>query len=220
MRVIEADLDADVGQDAEAGSADARNPGLGIRRGLRGGDERRSRGRRRIRIFLFAAATAGILIAVKGPAVLGLFPGVSVSVNQFRAVPADRAYDVLISEAARTYSVDEDLIRAVIRAESSFDPLQVSPAGAKGLMQIMPVLAKELGITDPFDPRQNIMAGARYLRRLLDSHSGNIALTLASYNAGPATVRRYKGMPPFRETRNYVKKIKGYLAEADTTDTD
>jgi soluble lytic murein transglycosylase-like protein len=87
-------------------------------------------------------------------------------------------------------------------------------------MQIMPALAKDLGVTDPFDPRQNIMAGARYLRRLLDVHSGNVALALASYNAGPANVARYKGMPPFRETRNYVKKIKGYLAEADASATD
>ena len=206
--------------------------GLGIRRHTRrecqrpsphrfASDRRRlERRRRRIRTLLLAVATASIPVAMKGPATLGLFPGVSAAVNQVRAVPQDQAYDDLIREAARRYALDEDLIRAVIRAESSFDPLQVSPAGAKGLMQIMPMLAKELGVTDPFDPRQNVMAGARYLRRLLDSHSGNISLTLASYNAGPATVRRYKGMPPFRETRNYVKKIKGYLAEADTTDTD
>jgi soluble lytic murein transglycosylase-like protein len=135
-------------------------------------------------------------------------------------VPAARAYDGLIREAAGRYKLDEDLIRAVIRAESSFDPLQVSPAGAKGLMQIMPILAKELNVRDPFDPRQNIMAGAKYLRRLLDAHSGNVSLALASYNAGPSTVARYKGMPPFRETRNYVKKIKGYLAEAERAETD
>ena len=157
---------------------------------------------------------------MKGPATLGLFPGVAVSTSDSRAVPADRAYDDLISEAARTYALDEDLIRAVIRAESSFDPLQVSPAGAKGLMQIMPILAKELKVSDPFDPRQNIMAGAGYLRRLLDVHSGNVVLALASYNAGPATVARYRGMPPYRETRNYVKKIKGYLAEAENAETD
>jgi soluble lytic murein transglycosylase-like protein len=129
-------------------------------------------------------------------------------------VPAQEAYDDLIKEAAATYGLDVNLIRAVMRAESSFNPLVVSPAGAQGLMQIMPALAQELGVTDPFDPRQNIMAGARYLRQLLDAHKGNVKLTLASYNAGPGNVARYKGIPPFRETRDYVKKITGYLEEA------
>ena len=133
--------------------------------------------------------------------------------NDFRAVPAQEAYDALIREASATYDVDEDLIRAVMRAESAFNPMVVSSAGAQGLMQIMPALSAELGVTDPFDPRQNIMAGARYLRQLLDAHRGNIRLTLASYNAGPGNVARYKGVPPFRETREYVKKITGYLAE-------
>jgi soluble lytic murein transglycosylase-like protein len=183
-------------------------------------DARVTRRGRRIRTLLLVAAAAGIPGALKGPATFGLFPGVAVSVDQFRSVPADKVYDELIKEAAHTYAIDEDLIRAVIRAESSFDPLQVSPAGAKGLMQIMPVLAKELGVSDAFDPRQNIMAGAGYLRRMLDKHSGNVALALASYNAGPANVARYKGVPPFRETRNYVRKIKGYLADAETGDTD
>jgi soluble lytic murein transglycosylase-like protein len=192
------------------------------RRGARMASERRHRERRRKRLLtlMLALAAAGIPVALKGPATMALFPGVSVSVEQVRALPPDQAYDDLIRRAARIYSLDEDLIRAVIRAESSFDPLRVSPAGAQGLMQIMPALAKDLGVTDPFDPRQNIMAGARYLRRLLDVHSGNVALALASYNAGPASVARYKGMPPFRETRNYVKKIKGYLAEAEASDTD
>jgi soluble lytic murein transglycosylase-like protein len=147
-----------------------------------------------------------------------LLPAVSVSMNDFRAVPAHQAYDGLIKEASAAYDVDEDLIRAVMRAESSFNPLVVSPAGAQGLMQIMPGLSQELGVTDPFDPRQNIMAGARYLRQLLDAHRGNVRLTLASYNAGPGNVARYKGVPPFRETREYVKKITGYLAEASGSD--
>lgn len=143
-----------------------------------------------------------------------LLPGVSVSMGEFRAVPAAEAYDSLIGEAARAYKLDENLIRGVMRAESSFDPTVVSPAGAQGLMQIMPALALELGVTDPFDPRQNIMAGARYLRQLLDAHHGNLRLALASYNAGPGNVARYKGVPPFKETRNYVKKITEYLEDA------
>ncbi len=110
--------------------------------------------------------------------------------------------------------LDPELIRAVMRAESAFNPLVVSRAGAQGLMQLMPALAEEMGVEDPFDPRQNIMGGARYLRRLLDRHRGNIPLSLASYNAGPTTVARYKAIPPFKETRQYVKKITGFLADA------
>ena len=134
--------------------------------------------------------------------------------QDFRAVPAQEAYDELIKEAAALYRIDANLVRAVMRAESSFNPMVVSPAGAQGLMQIMPALAQELGVTDPFDPRQNVMAGARYLRQLLDSHRGNVKLALASYNAGPGNVARYKGVPPFKETRDYVKKITDYLEDA------
>jgi soluble lytic murein transglycosylase-like protein len=183
-----------------------------------GRDRRRiERRRRRIRTLLLAAVAAAIPHAGKLRPV-ALLPSVSVSVNDFRAVPAQEAYDDLIREAAAAYGVDENLIRAVMRAESSFNPTVVSPAGAQGLMQIMPELAAELGVSDPFDPRQNIMAGARYLRQLLDANRGNLRLTLASYNAGPGNVARYKGVPPFRETREYVKRITGYLAEASDSD--
>jgi soluble lytic murein transglycosylase-like protein len=188
---------------------------------VRGDRRRRDRRRKRMRTLLLAAATTAMPTAIKSrPAALpgvgaSLLPGVSVSLKDFRAVPADEAYEDIIKEAAALYRLDANLIRAVMRAESSFDTTTVSPAGAQGLMQIMPAVAKELGVTDPFDPRQNIMAGARYLRQLLDVHKGNLPLTLASYNAGPGTVARYKGVPPFRETRNYVKKITGYLEEAD-----
>lgn len=140
-------------------------------------------------------------------------PNVSVS-EEYRALPPHLAYNDLISEAAETYGVDPHLIKAVMRAESAFDPTVVSRAGAQGLMQLMPALAEEFGVTDPFDPRQNVMAGAKYLRWLLDRHNGDIPLTLASYNAGPTIVDKYRSVPPFPETRDYVKKITGLLEEA------
>ncbi len=126
--------------------------------------------------------------------------------SRFR-LRGEEAFDGLIKEAARRYGLSMALIRAIIRSESGFDSLAVSGSGAQGLMQLMPALSLDLGVDDPFDPRQNIMAGARYLSALLASHGGNLELALASYNAGPATVARYQGMPPFKETQDYVARI-------------
>ena len=134
--------------------------------------------------------------------------------HDFRAVPPEQAYDEIIAEAAAAYDLDPELIRAVMRAESAFNPTVVSPAGAQGLMQLMPALAGEMGVGDAFDPRENIMGGAKYLRWLLDRNRGNIPLTLAGYNAGPTIVSKYRKVPPFRETQNYVKRITGFLADA------
>lgn len=139
---------------------------------------------------------------------------VTVSIDSVAAIPPYLAYDDIIEEAARLHDVDADLIHAVIETESAFNPLAESPAGAQGLMQLMPSLQEELGVTNPFDPRQNVMAGAQYLKKLLDRHEGDVGLALASYNAGPTTVGRYKGVPPYKETRNYIKRIKALLAEA------
>jgi soluble lytic murein transglycosylase-like protein len=136
----------------------------------------------------------------------------SVEVSaEYLAIPANEAYDDIIQEAAAEYDMDPNLIHAVMQAESAFHPYAVSRAGAEGLMQLMPELSDEIGVNDAFDPRENIMGGARYLKRLLDHHNGNIDLALASYNAGPGNVERYGGVPPFRETRNYVKTIKQIL---------
>jgi soluble lytic murein transglycosylase-like protein len=182
--------------------------------GRRSGDRRRAG----LRTLLLAAAALATSHSVKTQTT-PLKPSVSVAMNDFRAVSPDRAYDVLIAEAAEEYKLDPELIRAVMRAESAFNPMVVSRAGAQGLMQLMPALAEEMGVEDPFDPRQNIMGGARYLRSLLDRHRGSIPLSLASYNAGPTAVARYRGaVPPFRETRQYVKKITGFLADAHAAD--
>lgn len=134
--------------------------------------------------------------------------------TDFEIVPPSEAYEEIIQDAAAEYEMDPALIRAVMQAESAFHPYAVSRAGAEGLMQLMPDLADEMGVGDSFDPRENIMGGARYLKRLLTYHDGNIDLALASYNAGPGNVERYGGVPPFRETKNYIKTIKALLARA------
>ena len=139
--------------------------------------------------------------------------GIVTTSASFR-LPKEYAFESLIQEAAHTHGLDADLIRAVIRTESAFDPMAVSPVGAQGLMQLMPALSEELGVTDPFDPRQNIMAGSRYLSWLLTSNDGNVPLALASYNAGPGTVARYHGIPPYKETQKYVKTIVELLEES------
>lgn len=138
---------------------------------------------------------------------------VTTSVVGMTAISANVAYDDVIEEAAARYSLPEALIRSVIQVESGFDTTAVSRAGAQGLMQLMPALSTELGVEEPFDPRENIMAGARYLRGLLDRHRGNVPLALASYNAGPGAVARYGRIPPYPETRRYVKKVTALAAK-------
>ena len=166
-----------------------------------------------MRTLLLAAAAMATTHTVKSQTKPLIPGGVGVD-GRFPRLQPDRAYDDLIAEAAQAYDLDPQLIRAVMRAESAFDPTIVSPAGAQGLMQLMPALAQEMGVEDVFDPRQNIMGGAKYLRWLLDRHRGNIPLTLAGYNAGPTTVARYRKVPRFTETQNYVKKITGFLEDA------
>ena len=118
-------------------------------------------------------------------------------------------YEASIAEHASRQQVAADLVRAVIQVESAFNPTAVSSKGAMGLMQLMPATAVELGVQNPFDPDQNIRGGVTYLKRLLDRYNGNVELALAAYNAGMGNVEKYGDVPPFKETRNYVKKITG-----------
>jgi hypothetical protein len=116
-------------------------------------------------------------------------------------------YANLISESARAHGVAPELIASVIAVESNFNPNAVSWRSACGLMQILPQTAKRLGVTNVFDPQQNIEAGTRYLKELLVRYKGDLALALAAYNAGPDRVTQYRNIPPYRETRNYVRRV-------------
>jgi len=122
-------------------------------------------------------------------------------------------FDTIIEEASALYGVNSALVKAVIQAESRFNPLAVSPVGAKGLMQLMPMIAKEYGALDPLDAKQNVFAGVKYLSNLLDRYNGNVSMALAGYNAGPTAVKRFRGIPPYRETRGYVRKIQNLIAD-------
>ena len=115
----------------------------------------------------------------------------------------------LADEAARRHGLDPALVRAVVAVESGFQPQAVSPKGAQGLMQLMPATARELGVADPFDAAANLDGGSRYLRSLLARYQGDLAKALAAYNAGMGAVARHRGVPPYAETRQYVRKVLG-----------
>jgi len=134
-------------------------------------------------------------------------------------MPADTSperytrYDGFIHEAAALYQIPEALVRAVIRVESDFDPRAVSPANARGLMQMIPETAERMLVSDVFDPRQNIFGGVRYLRVLANTFNGDLALTVAAYNAGEGAVIRHGGIPPYPETQDYVVRVIGYYRQ-------
>jgi hypothetical protein len=147
----------------------------------------------------------------------GTAPVLSYAVPRAKDVRATRyvtpgrvnAYDDVIVEHARLHGIRPDLVRAVVQVESGFNPYARSPKGALGLMQLMPATARELGVADPFNAAENIRGGVAYLRRLLDRYGNDEQLALAAYNAGPGAVDRYgESVPPYRETQNYVSRIK------------
>ncbi|MBN7774187.1 lytic transglycosylase domain-containing protein [Clostridium aminobutyricum] len=119
----------------------------------------------------------------------------------------------LFTRASEAYNVPADLLKAVAKAESGFNSNAVSRCGAMGVMQLMPATAKALGVTDAYDPEQNIMGGAKYLSQKLQAYDGDITLALASYNAGSGNVAKYGGVPPFPETQNYINKVLGYMGQ-------
>lgn len=129
----------------------------------------------------------------------------------FQLGPSFEKYDPLIWRTAEKYRVDYALVKAVIKAESNFNPAAISRVGARGLMQLMPGTAYALRVNDTFHPEDNIEGGVRYLRYLLDLFRGDLHLALAAYNAGERAVYRYRGIPPYQETRVYVKRVLRYF---------
>lgn len=122
-------------------------------------------------------------------------------------------YDKIILKSSRRHNIDPALVKAVIIAESAMNPHAVSKKGARGLMQLMPETAKSMGLKNRTNPRQNIEAGTKYLKYLIDEYDGNIRIALAAYNAGPGAVKRYKGIPPYKRTRQYIQKVLAYYDE-------
>ncbi|WP_217586923.1 lytic transglycosylase domain-containing protein [Lentibacillus saliphilus] len=133
--------------------------------------------------------------------------GMTRSTFQPNVLQSQSDFDTIISEQSHIHQVDQALIRAVIKTESNYNNFAKSHAGAQGLMQLMPGTARGLGVTDPYDPRQNIAGGTKYLRQMLDRYDGDLKLALAAYNAGPGNVDSHNGIPPFKETQAYVEKV-------------
>jgi len=146
------------------------------------------------------------------PASLGPLPVAPGAANVIPlAQTSSSGYSALIQKYAAQYGLAPSLVQAVIKTESDGNPRCVSRAGAMGLMQLMPDNVKEAGVTDPFDPEQNIAAGTEQLAGLLSQYHGNLDLALAGYNAGPGNVRKYGGVPPFTETQNYIKRVRAAM---------
>ncbi len=134
--------------------------------------------------------------------------------ERMHAAPGTSQWDDVLVREALAQGVDPSLLRGVMIAESGGDPTAVSPAGAQGLMQLMPETARGLGVRNPFDPAQSVRGGAQYLRTLLDRFGGDVERALAAYNAGPGAVERYDGVPPYAETQSYVRRVLELAAQS------
>ncbi len=142
----------------------------------------------------------------------GTATGGTGSTNDFSSyLQVPSSLEDIFREASETYGVPENLLKAVAKAESEFKADATSRCGAMGIMQLMPATARSLGVTDAYDPYQNIMGGAKYLADMLNRYDGNVSYALAAYNAGYNNVDKYGGIPPFKETQNYVVKVQGFL---------
>jgi soluble lytic murein transglycosylase-like protein len=144
----------------------------------------------------------------------GIFPTRSWRYEEAHQPLFKSKFDAIIVEAAKKFDVDASLVSAVIKAESDFNAREVSDKGARGLMQLMPSTAERFGVTDSYDPVANIYGGVRYLRWLLKTFNGNADLAVAAYNAGEGNVWKYNGVPPFRETINYINRIAKHIRNA------
>jgi soluble lytic murein transglycosylase-like protein len=157
-------------------------------------------------IFSIRASRGQLRTKAFGPAVFDS--------NARLTTPVPAYLSAVLADAAREHGVDPRLLAAVAARESAFNARAVSPVGACGLMQLMPQTARFLGVSNVFDPRENVFGGARYLRTLLDTFDGDLDLTLAAYNAGPGAVKKYRGVPPYRETQKYVKVVRATYERA------
>jgi soluble lytic murein transglycosylase-like protein len=143
-----------------------------------------------------------------------------VAANGHGTLATSADIDSAIAQAAARHNVDPNLVRAVVKVESNFNPNAVSRKGAMGLMQLIPSTARQLKVTNPFDPEQNVDAGVRHLKQLLESYGGDVRLTLAAYNAGAGAVARSSGVPRYSETQNYVRRITNLYYNSSGVDTD